>query len=70
MLKNLFASCKKTNQPSWVAEVPAEYVAALVTETSWRAVSPYTQNMFPLCCELPIWFPPLLLDMENNFPNW
>lgn len=54
MLKNLFASCKKTNKLSGVAKVPAEYDAALVTEKSWRAVSPYTQNMFPVRCELPI----------------
>lgn len=71
MLKNLFASCKKkTNQLSGVAKIPVDYVPALVMETNVRAVSPYTQNMFLLWCELPIWFPPSPLDMENNFPNW
>lgn len=50
--------------------VPSEYIPALVTETSSRALSPCTQSMFPLCCELPIWVPPLPLDKENNFLNW
>ncbi len=69
MLKNLFASCKKTNQLSGVAKIPVEYVPALVMKTNLRAANPYTQNTFLLWFELPIWFPPLPLDMENNFPN-
>lgn len=27
--------------------IPAEYVAALATETSWRVESPYTQKRVP-----------------------
>lgn len=40
---------QKTNPLSGVAKILGEYIPALVTETSWRAVSLYTQKTCSLC---------------------